>query len=182
MVISIRKISRSGFERNIDRIFEIYSDAFTTGVYEQYLDLEKEKDFCRNLFDLGGFGFLVYEGKKLVGFLLTAPSTYDFRMPDSMKKRYDLRRCLSIAELAVDKEYRRQGIAKKMVNRLLKVVDRSRYDFLFVRTAAHNLPAIHMYADFGFRKEVKIKAEKIKKDRSRTFIEIKQYLIKELKD
>ena len=93
MALKIIRVDKNKFEQYIEQLFEIYEEAFTSTPYEQFLDLEAEKDFCRGLFDLGGYGLLAFDNDKLAGFLLAAPSTYDFRMPASLKEKYDISRC-----------------------------------------------------------------------------------------
>ena len=68
--------------------------------------------------------------------------------------------------------------SSELVKRSIEYASENSYELLFVRTPTTNIPAFNLYEKFGFEKSVNVEAEKIKKDKSGKFIEIKQYLIK----
>ena len=181
-MLSIIFANREQFKQHFEELFELYMDVFTTGCYEQYLDRQKNEDFCRKLLDAGKTVVLALDGDGLAGFLVAAPASYDYRMPESLKAPYAIDRCLYISQLAVKEDHRREGIASDLIKRFLESLDGSKHPHVFVRTPIDNKPAIELYSKFGFKKSITIEVRKMKKDRSGKFIEIKQYLVKDLAD
>ncbi len=57
----------------------------------------------------------------------------------------------SLTEIAVRSEYRRQGIAQKLMEELLKVAEDNNFSFVTLEVRESNQPAISLYRKFGFK-------------------------------
>ncbi|MBW2975179.1 GNAT family N-acetyltransferase [Candidatus Woesearchaeota archaeon] len=179
MEADIIKADNYLFKEYWNQLLEIYEEAATNGILEQYLDMEKEAKYLKEVFN-SWEGFFAVEGENLIGFILSMPLSYDKLLPESLRKRYPLKRCFYIEELHINKNHRRKGIGSNLIKITLKNIDRKRYDYLFIRAAIKNIPAINLYKKLGFIPDEKIKQKKIKKDRSGTFMLTKQYLVQRL--
>jgi len=67
---------------------------------------------------------------------------------------------LYIDTVAVDKRFRKEGIAKKMLELANNIGERMNKEFLTLWVAKENLPAFHLYKTMGY-KEIKRKSSKI---------------------
>lgn len=59
-----------------------------------------------------------------------------------------------IANIAVDTEYRRMGIATKLVNELFKLCKSHKTTYVMLEVRTSNIPAQKLYSKFGFKDEV----------------------------
>lgn len=179
--MNIVQFDAQRFRSKFPTLSRLYEEAFTTGVYEQFIDIQKElEDDYRTLSEQNGAGFFATIDWKIAGFVLLAPASIGFRMPQELKDKYDMQKALEISKLGIFNEYSRRGIGSELVRRSIEYASENSNKLLFVRTTTTNIPALNLYEKFGFEKSVTVEAEKIKKDRSGKFIEIKQYLIKKL--
>lgn len=56
-----------------------------------------------------------------------------------------------ITNIAVDKEYRRKGIAKKLIEEMIKSAKEKDLSLLTLEVRKSNLPAISLYEKYGFK-------------------------------
>ena len=56
-----------------------------------------------------------------------------------------------LLRIAVDKRYRRQGIASKLMTGMLEELTEAGTDRVSLEVRAHNLPAVGLYKKFGFK-------------------------------
>lgn len=178
--IKIKKADLDLFKKHQERLFEIYEDGATSGIQEQYLEMEEEKEYIEDIIKKGGYGFFALYKDILLGFILATPLENDSLLPQSIKKKYPVEKSFYISEIAVHKDYRFQGIGSELMENFLKDVDRKKYEYLFIRAWKNNSVAMNLYQKFGFIPDEIINQEKIKKDRSGTFIIQKQYLVQKL--
>ena len=59
-----------------------------------------------------------------------------------------------ITNIAVLSEYRKQGIASKLINEMLKLCKEHQTTYIMLEVRASNLPAQNLYSKFGFVEEV----------------------------
>ena len=57
---------------------------------------------------------------------------------------------LEIIRIAVKKEYRRQGVAKMIMNLSFEKAKKMNYNKIMLEVRENNTPAIELYKDFGF--------------------------------
>jgi ribosomal-protein-alanine N-acetyltransferase len=62
-----------------------------------------------------------------------------------------------ITNIAVHKDYRKQGIASKLVLELLKLCKKHECTYITLEVRAGNMPAQNLYSKFGFLNEAKRK-------------------------
>ena len=60
-----------------------------------------------------------------------------------------------IYDIMVEKEFRRQGIARELLQELLETVVSSSTPFVFLEVAEGNIAAINLYKSFGFKQIAK---------------------------
>ena len=58
-----------------------------------------------------------------------------------------------ITNIAVHSKYRRQGIAKKLVNEMIKLCDSHGISYILLEVRANNIPAQKLYESFGFKSD-----------------------------
>jgi GNAT superfamily N-acetyltransferase len=96
-----------------------YCTAFYYPKPEEYVSqTKKRKDYARWLIESGRMkGYLAYEGGKAVGWVNTNDRREFPRLSDICEGEENV---LSIVCFIVQKEYRRKGIAKKLLSRVVK--------------------------------------------------------------
>ena len=172
----IEEIDLEKFKQYQTEIMEIYMEAGTNGVHEQWLDKAKEEEYMVDIFRSGGYGYVALKDGKVIGFTLISPLSHDSLLPDSIKQKFPIDKCLYIAEMHIHKDYRGKGIGSGMIRKLLGEVDKEKWSYIFVRAWKRNEGAIRLYQRFGFQLGETIQSVKIKKDRSGTFVIDRQYL------
>ena len=115
--------------------------------YNQYIDDNfVVKDFYKNTIkDKNNILLSYIDNEKIVGFVYLKPTC------DEDKKGY------LIDALFVLKEYRKKGIAKKLLNEAISIVKES--DFIDINVMYNNKIAYNLYKSLGFN-EIKIMLRK----------------------
>lgn len=57
----------------------------------------------------------------------------------------------NIMNLAVNPEYRRQGIGRKLINCIINLAQSKKIHSIFLEVRSKNIPAIRLYESFGFK-------------------------------
>ncbi|HZX44761.1 MAG TPA: GNAT family N-acetyltransferase [Candidatus Nanoarchaeia archaeon] len=180
MLVNIVKADIETFRLHQGRVLDIYMETATSGVMQQTLSRDTELKYMLGLFEADGHGYLAFDGGNLIGFMLSGALGHDDLLPGTVRERFPVDRCYYISEMHVAKEYQGKGIGSQMMQKCLDEIDRHRWDYLFIRAWKENEGALKLYQRFGFKLDEIIEQEKIKKDRSSTFIIQKQYLWKKL--
>ena len=60
----------------------------------------------------------------------------------------------NIINIAVHKDYRRQGIASILIEEMLKLCKKHKTRYIMLEVRANNIPAQKLYAKYGFRDEI----------------------------
>lgn len=173
------KILKTHDAKYRDEIISLYIEAFSTGLSQQYLDLEELNKYMDVIFDKGEV-LLAIEEEEVLGGLLSCPLKYDKSLPREILENYQLDKCVYVAEMMVDEKKRGKGIGKHLLSEFFATVDRSVYADAFLRVWKENLIAIDLYRKMGFEPIADIEQTKLKVDRSDTFIMKKIYLHKKL--
>lgn len=180
MQVKIVKADIKIFRKYQSAIMDIYIEAGTSGVMEQHLEKDAEAAYLTDLLQSGGYGYVVLDGSRLIGFILAEPLADDPLLPDTIRRQFPVERCLYIAEMHVHKDYREQGIGTELMTRFIEEADRKKWEYLFIRAWKNNVRAIRLYQRLGFQLAAIINQTKIRKDRSGTFVIQKQYLWQKL--
>lgn len=170
------------FKKHKTELMDIYIEACGSEYMAQYVESGEEELRIAQIFEKGGYGFFGFHENKLTGFLLVTPLSHDALLPETMKEKYPIERCLYVAEIHIHEDYRRKGIGTNLMNAFMKDADRKKYDYVVIRTWIRNIPAMNLYRKLGFVPGVTVEEEKIKPDRSETFIMLKQYLVRKLSE
>lgn len=155
------------FDSVWDEIWPIYSEAFTNGSYAgQELDPAYSRRLCRGMFEQGGFGFFAKDSQRYAGFVIVAPIACDGSLPDGFSDE----KAISIAELAIRRNYRGQGIGSLLVQKSLAETQGT----VFVRTSSNNGGAIRFYERLGFECIADVERKRMRF--GRTEVQLKTYL------
>ncbi len=128
------------------------------------------------LFDAQGYAYYAFNQGKLVGFMISCSLDHDEFLPDSIKDKFPIGKCYYISEMHVTKQYQRKGIGSQLMKKFIEEMDKSKWEYLFIRAWKANTEAIKFYQRNGFQLSEIIDQEKTKKDQSGTFMIQKQYL------
>ncbi|WP_256980708.1 MULTISPECIES: GNAT family N-acetyltransferase [unclassified Burkholderia] len=129
----------------------LYMDAFTTGPYAgHYLDEAAECGWIYGLFtEHAARCHLWVTGEVLVGFLLSADSDYDHKLPMPLRATLGDRPVRSIAELAIAPDWRSRGLGEALVRRCVGEATTG-YGNVIVRSNGNALAAHRLYLRLGF--------------------------------
>jgi len=162
-----------------EEIISLYIEAFSTGLSQQYIDLEELNKYMDIIFNNGEV-LLAIENEELLGGLLSCPLKYDKSLPKKISENFNLNKCVYVAEMMVAEKKRGKGIGKHLLSEFFATVDKSVYTDAFLRVWKENLIAIDLYRKMGFEPIADIEQTKMKADKSGTFIMKKIYLHKKL--
>ncbi|ACR31216.1 GNAT family N-acetyltransferase [Burkholderia glumae] len=133
------------------QVLALYMDAFTTGPYAgHYLDEAAERGWIYGLFtEHAARCHLWVSGDALAGFLLSADSGYDRKLPASLRAQLGEEPATSIAELAVAPGWRSRGLGEALVGHCLGEANAGCRNVI-VRSNANALAAHRLYLRLGF--------------------------------
>lgn len=180
MNLKLIKADENLFKEHQENLLDIYIESVTTGVMEQYLDRQEEGEHMLDMFRSGGYGYFAMDDEKLIGFMIASPLDHDDLLPNLIKQKFPVEKCLYIAEMDVSSEYRGQGIGSKLLKKFIDDIDREKWEYLFIRAWRDNVKAIEFYKRFGFELGDIINQEKVKPDKVSKFMIEKQYLWQKL--
>ena len=162
-----------------EQLFEIYFESSANDYHEQFLDLEKENKHLKDLIQNENCLFAIEENY-LRGFLFSKPLIKDRFLPNEIQEKFDINKSYYIAEMAIEKKHRNQGIGTQLIKYLFNNLDKNKYSHLFVAGWTQNTPAINLYQKLNFKPITKVRQEKIRKDQSGTFSINKLYLVRNI--
>lgn len=162
-----------------NEIAALYKEAFSSGVSQQYIDLEALNLYIELMLKEGG-ALLAVENNTVCGAILSCPLKYDKSLPPEIRRKFCVQHCIYLAEMMVGEEKRGQGIGKKMMSKFLESIDKSLFTDAFIRVWEENIPALNLYKKMGFEPVSTIKQTKTKANGTDTFVMKKIYLHKKL--
>ena len=169
------KIIQTNSSEYLNRIIDLYVEAFSTGQSEQYIDSDELSEYLDLIFK-EGYTILAIENHELSGAVLILPLSFDKAIPAQISESFNLKQCLYVAEMMVAEKVRGQGIGKLLMKAFFDTADKSLYSDSFIRVWDENTPAISLYEKAGFKTIANIQQTKIKADKSGTFVMNKIYL------
>lgn len=148
----IEKISQaSQLERFIDNgsLFQLYQDIFSQPPYQEQFTLEEVKSIFAEYAEKGIL-FLAEDRQKgkLIGFGAALPLKYTGDVREVLKDAIDVENAWYMADLGVDKDYRRLGIAKTLVQERLRLLPKNATAVM--RTSEKNKYSRSLYESLGF--------------------------------
>ncbi len=171
-------IKSTDFSR-LNDIKDLYTEAFSGGISQQFIDIEELDKYIRSLLSTGYALFLV-ENKVTIGALLACPITFDTLLPEEISRKYSAESSIYIAEMIVNENYRGKGMGKELLKEFLNTVDKSRYRDAFIRVWDQNIPALRLYEKTGFKQIATLGQIKTKADGKEKFVMNKIYLHQKL--
>jgi RimJ/RimL family protein N-acetyltransferase len=111
---------------------------------------EQTRDFLKMLSDKGGIQLVCQDNDKIVGWCDIVPGSFE-----GMYHTGHL-------GMGLLKEYRFQGLGKKMLNQIIQMAFSAKYERIELEVFASNISAVTLYRKCGFQQEgVKRKARKL---------------------
>ena len=154
----------------------LYLKTFTKGISAQQITHKEAENFLDSLFKVG-YGVFGFSEGKLISALLVTPASYDIDRPDNIKKLVNDDDSIYIAEVLVDKNYRGQGLGKKLMQEFEQHLD-EHINHVLLRVWKENTPAVALYEKMGFDICGEITQEKRRPDTQEKFTMHKNYMIK----
>ena len=149
-------VIRDGEEKDIAAFFELYWISSVEHMqYDKELDALKSKDQCKKyiidcqrkyLKDKNQIFFIAQDKKKIIG-----AATGHIGQRDEAAV-YRIEEMGFLDELCVLPEYRKSGVGKRLLEKLLQELDRRAVKFVGLGVACKN-PAMHLYHSYGFHLE-----------------------------
>lgn len=146
--IVIRQLVSSEYPHHREDMLRLYLDAFTTGNYAQYIDVEEAQSSLDQLIE-NGYAFVALNGNQIIGFLLGTSLSDDIDFPHQSVYDADISSCFYIAEVLVDKLYRGHGIATRLIEKAMSGVS-PLFIYSVIRVWKNNKPALLLYQKLGF--------------------------------
>jgi len=174
--MQIIKTNNSKYHKEIS---ELYIEAFSTGLSQQHIDINKLNVYLEDIFK-EGFTVLSIENVKVTGAILCCPLKMDSDLPDEINKNFKVEKCVYVTEMMVTTSARGMGIGTKLLNEFFQTVDKVKYTDAFIRVWDENVGAISLYQKVGFKQITSIEQIKKKADGNGTFVMKKIYLHKKL--
>lgn len=147
---------RPGEEKDIDAFFELYwISSMEHTQYNSELDALKPKEKCKefitfsqknNMNDKNQYFFVAEDEQGIVGVITGHIGERD-ESPVYVNEKMAF-----VDELCVDPKYRKNGIGKKLMNKLLDEFDQKNVKFIGAGVAYKNT-ALDFYKSFGFEPE-----------------------------
>lgn len=147
---------RPGDEKDLDAFFELYWISSTEHTqYNEELDALKPKEKCKefiisgqkdNIKDKNQFFFVAEDKEGVKGVVTGHIGERD------ESKVYTTEKMAYVDELCVHPQYRKNGIGKKLMTRLLEEFDQKDVKFIGAGVAYKNT-ALNFYKSFGFDPE-----------------------------
>jgi len=162
-------------------LIDLYVQCFSTGISEQYIDVEELKAYISKI-EEKGISVLALENGHIAGAILGYQLSEDTDLPDSIRENFKPDQCLYIAELMVSENFRGRGIGGKLIEKLITSEECNAYTDAFIRVWDQNFTALQLYRKNGFADKATIQQTKRKPDRTDTFEMTKIYLHKKLHD
>lgn len=171
------KLNRYNFHKFKRDLVGLYIHSFSTGDYSQYTDSEVAGTILDNYFN-SGCGIAAFVDDDLAGLIVAVSFSLDSEFPEDISFFSDRDKSLYIAEVMVHNDYRGNGLATMLVEKILSDAAKI-FDDAVIRVWDKNLPALNLYIKLGFKNIASIKQEKLSLD-GESFEMNKIYLHKKL--
>lgn len=175
------KIEKSSDLIKIDDLVHLYSDCFSKGLSEQYVDLNALTLYLKSFFEKGAI-ISIFDQNKLVGALLAIPIGFDEFFPEKLKTAFEGKNVWFIAEMMIEEKLRGQGWGQKLLNEFFSDAKHFNISDVFIRVWDKNIAALTLYRNTGFVDIAEIEQTKRKADLSGIFIMKKIYLHKKIQN
>jgi len=163
----------------LTEIKNLYTEAFSGGISQQWIDNEELDNYIRKLLSTG-YALIILENNIIIGAILSCPLTFDTLLPEKISRKYPSESSIYIAEMMVSENFRGQGIGKKLLTEFMKTVDKTLFTDAYIRVWDKNIPALTLYEKTGFKQIATIEQVKTKADGTEKFVMNKIYLHQKL--
>ena len=160
-------------------ITSLYVEVFSTGKSMQYIDKYKLNLYISQLLT-HGFALLAIDKNEVIGAVLVCPLGFDKLLPVAISSRFNIAKCLYVAEVMVAGKEQGKGIGKALMKSTFAAIDTSVYSDVFIRVWGENTPAISLYETIGFKPVATIEQIQKRHDGNGTFVMNKIYLHKKM--
>lgn len=142
--VKVRKAKKSDFEKVLDlekQLWDTEKVFFDNINDEYYLNEETEKEVLRNILSRKNIVLVAENEHGVIGVI----------QGYIIKNKYAYKRKIAfIDKLVVDKNYRKNGIGKLLINEYSSFVKNKDCHFLKLNAFEQNIPAIKCYKNLGF--------------------------------
>ncbi len=169
------ELDKSGSYKS--QISDLYLQVYSNGLSAQKIDL----NFLNDILDFSynkGLVLIDVSNSELRAALLSFPLKFDELFPYSEFPDIDFDKTIYIAELMVEENFRKKGLAKGLLNEFynLSVIH---FNQAMIRVWDENVVALDIYEKNGFEALCTIKQEKYSLDGTKFFMQ-KRYLCRTL--
>ena len=175
-MIYFKKTDTNLYYQQRQRLKNLYLEAFTEGISAQYIDEKDAEIYLDQCFSLG-YGIFGFFNDKLIAALISIPPSLDTQRPQTIQSKFSDEDTEYIAEVLVDKEFRGQGLGKKLIQFYEDNLSKSTKHVL-LRVWDKNEAAVGLYKKFGFKKCGSITQKKLKPISKESFEMHKIYMQK----
>jgi ribosomal protein S18 acetylase RimI-like enzyme len=181
--IEIAKVNLAQFQNHQREVLDIEKELIENSSSAYLIDEEDELDFMLDALKKGGLAYLVQENGKTIGFLVAGPLDDGTNLPQTISQNFPIQNCLHIKVMYIKNG--RRGIGTSLIQHLIDDLDKSQWQYLFVRTWVDppNEGAINFYtnkAGFEIVPNSEVESTKTRMDNSGTFKIKRQYFQKKL--
>lgn len=169
------ELFQTGNSNYSEPVLQLYIDAFSRGASAQYIDTSSAAHYVDDFLIAKGV-ILAVEKDEITGALLFCPFENDPSIPQELKANFDIKKCLYVAEMMVQPEYRGKGIGAGLLDYFIEKADVDAFTDVFIRVWEENLPALNLYLKKGFQPVASITQVKRNAANTADFIMKKIYL------
>ena len=145
----IARIDRFNYLALKSKLIDLYIDTFTKGEYSQHIDFKTAESTIDELIE-NGFGNIVLYDTQPIAFALATKLLNDKEFPLNDINNIQVDNAIYIAEVVVNNNFRRKGLATALINSLLYIEDNN-YTGAVIRVWENNVPALKLYKKLGFK-------------------------------
>lgn len=175
-MITYQKADKNLYSDFKQELEHLYIDTFTNGISAQHITKEDAEHYLTSLFKVG-YGIFGFSHDKLISALISTPTSYDKERPEHIKHSYTDKDSLYIAEVLVDKNFRGQGLGKKLMQVFDEQLD-NQIKHVLLRVWQDNKKAVALYEKSGFKSCGHIVQKKFRPNSNEEFTMHKNYMVK----
>jgi ribosomal protein S18 acetylase RimI-like enzyme len=155
----ILSLDRFNYPMLKSRLIDLYLTAFTQGEYAQYIDKADAEETVEFLIE-NGFGDIAIYNEEIVAFTLATTLSFDKEFPIGVLDNVKHDNIVYIAEVIVNSDFRRNGLATALIDRLIGL-EKYKYSGAVIRVWEKNRPALSLYQKLGFSRVAEISQTKM---------------------
>lgn len=163
-----------------NQLVALYLSTFASGFSQQFVDPLELETYIDSMLN-NGKALFATQNSTLLGALLYCPLSFVQNLPDDIVRHFPIEKCVYVAELMVDETVRGKGIGTQLLTTFFDTIKTTTdYSDIFIRVWDENKQALALYTRLGFSVVATAPQQKLRADKSATFIMQKMYLHKKI--